>query len=205
MSSERCENDPTQTRSTAPVRRMTCATARASSACAPFISTIARAEGNRRNVDFERRHADRPDRETDASAVGEVIPGIDASQLVGRQRLDGPRSIGGAIERRIVKDHGHAVGRQPHVELDTVGAERHAVVERGHGVFRRELGAAAMREDQRPRRLKNGWQRARHQKKSSHDPPTAATRSREMQTVELLASCASEGGLESDHVVTSSH
>ena len=40
------------------------------------------------------------------------------------------------------------------VELQAVGAERDGVVEGGNGVLRRERAAAAMREHQRPRRLK---------------------------------------------------
>ena len=51
---------------------------------------------------------------------------------------------------------GNAVGRQLHVDLETVGAERDAVVDRRHGVFRRELRAAAMGEDERRRGLEDG-------------------------------------------------
>ena len=45
-----------------------------------------------------------------------------------------------------------AVFRQVDVQFDAVGAKRQAVGERRHGVLRRERAAAAMREDQRPRR-----------------------------------------------------
>ena len=62
---------------------------------------------------------------------------------------DRTRSIGGPLERVIVNDDGNAIGRQLHVDLEAVGAERHAVVDRGQGVFRREACAAAMGEDQR--------------------------------------------------------
>ena len=45
--------------------------------------------------------------------------------------------------------HGHAVGRQVHVQLEAVGAGREPEVERRQRVFRTERASAAVREDQR--------------------------------------------------------
>ena len=56
----------------------------------------------------------------------------------------GPVPVGGPIERRVVvHDHG-PVARQLHIELETVGAERQAVIERRQGVLGPQRGAAAM-------------------------------------------------------------
>ena len=55
-----------------------------------------------------------------------------------------------ALQRRVVMHDDDAVARQVHVELEAVGAERQAVVERRDRVLRPQRGAAAMREDERP-------------------------------------------------------
>ena len=84
------------------------------------------------------------------------------AQLVARSdRAIGPRSVVVRFERPIVMHDDDAVAREADVELEAVGAERQAVVERGDRVLRRERAAAAMREHQGPRRgeegMTHGW------------------------------------------------
>ena len=92
----------------------------------------------------------------------ELKPGIDARELRGRQRADRSGAIGRPVECLVVNDDWDAVGGELHVDLEAVGAERHAVVDRRHGVFGREFGAAAMGEDERTIGLKDGGQSRGH-------------------------------------------
>jgi len=46
-------------------------------------------------------------------------------------------------------DDNHAVPREVHVQLETIGPKRETVVERLECVLRRQCGAAAMGKDQR--------------------------------------------------------
>ena len=62
---------------------------------------------------------------------------------------------------------GNAVGRQLHVDLEALGAEREAVVDRRHGVLRRAQGAAAMREHQPPIGGKDWRAARRHERQIS--------------------------------------
>ena len=61
----------------------------------------------------------------------EAIAGVDARQLVGRERSTPPAEVRRPVERRVVMHDDDAVPRQADVELEAVGAERQAVVERG--------------------------------------------------------------------------
>jgi len=72
-----------------------------------------------------------------------------APKLVGGAIGDRTAQGRGAVERPIVMNDDDAVARQVNVELDSVGSERQAVVERFHRVFRRKRAAAAVREHQR--------------------------------------------------------
>ena len=74
---------------------------------------------------------------------------VGARQIVRRPLGDRTAQRCRAIERAIVMDDDDAVAGQMHVELETVGAERQAVVECGDGVFGRQRAAASMREHQR--------------------------------------------------------
>ena len=76
-----------------------------------------------------------------------------SSRRPSRVRRVGPvrRSVV-SLQQPVVMDDDDAVAREVDVELEAVGAEREAVVECGDGVLGREGAAAAMREDQRPRR-----------------------------------------------------
>jgi len=47
-----------------------------------------------------------------------------------------------------VNDDGHAVGREPHVELDAVGSGAARKLEGGQGVLRRVGRSAAVRDDE---------------------------------------------------------
>ena len=48
---------------------------------------------------------------------------IQRAQLRNRRRADRPRAAGGALEQRVVQQHGHAVGAQLHINFDPVRAE----------------------------------------------------------------------------------
>src|SRR5438034_441967 len=72
-----------------------------------------------------------------------------------RGRLDTshrPPEAGRSIQRPIVMYDDEAVAGETDVELDPVGAERESVLERGERILGPQRGAAAMGEDQRPRR-----------------------------------------------------
>ena len=62
----------------------------------------------------------------------------------------------------IVVNDDDAVAREVHVELEAVGAEREAVVERRDRVLRRQRAAAAMREHERTRDGEEGMSHDRH-------------------------------------------
>ena len=91
-----------------------------------------------------------------------------ARKDVGQRRNAGtPQLIRGAIRDRaaqrrrpiqgpIVMHDDHAVAREVDVELEAVGAEREAVVERGDRILRRQRAPAAMREHEGPRRSEEG-------------------------------------------------
>ena len=81
-----------------------------------------------------------------------MVAGIDTRQLGRVTGVDAAPGVCRAIERRVVMDDDDAVARQVHVELEAVGAERQAVVERRDRVLGRQRAAAAMREDERPGR-----------------------------------------------------
>jgi hypothetical protein len=52
------------------------------------------------------------------------------------------------LERLVVMDHGDAIARQPHIEFQSVRAERKAPIERNDGVFGRQRRSATMRKDE---------------------------------------------------------
>ena len=104
----------------------------------------------------QRRHADPPTAERKAAAVTKEEPGVRARQFAGGPLRHGTLEVRRPFERAIVMDDDDAVAREVHVELEAVGAERQAVVERRERVFRGERAAASMREDERPRRRKKG-------------------------------------------------
>ncbi len=149
MSTELCWNELTQVRSTAPAFLIDAATARASSGSPPFISMMMRALAMLREHLVEPRHADALASKWMPAVERELEARIDAREFRGRQRADGSGSIRRPVECRVVNDDGNAVGGEMDVDLEAVGAERHAVVDRRHGVFRRELRAATMGEDER--------------------------------------------------------
>ena len=147
-------NDPTQMRSTAPALRIDAPTARASSGSPPFISMMMRAS---RMLRAGRRRASArrcPGRERDARR---------RSRSESRhRRARAPRPSGcctgpvRSVVRSsvvIVNDDGDAVGGELDVDLEAVGAERHAVVDRRHGVLRaRARAPPRCGEDQRASR-----------------------------------------------------
>ena len=93
-----------------------------------------------------------PGRETGTPpSGGEAIAGVDRAPARGGPRAHRARRIGGAIERRVVNDHRHAVAREVHVAFDAVAAERQPALERRQRVLGRQLRAAAMRKDQAAR------------------------------------------------------
>src|SRR5688572_28631561 len=104
--------------------------------------------GNRREQLAQARNADTLSAERKPAVSFEAIAGIDARQLVGGPSRYCTGGVGGAIERGVVNDHGHAVTREVDVTLDAVAALAHPTRERRQCVLRRQLGAAAMREDQ---------------------------------------------------------
>ena len=90
-----------------------------------------------------------PDRRQD---VGQ---GRHAQRLEGgrAQRVDPVRSPVGALERRVVADHGDPVGRGPDVELEAVaGGDRQGGGECGDAVLGRPAPVAAVRQPERSSR-----------------------------------------------------
>ena len=82
-----------------------------------------------------------------------MMPCVELLQRVRAVRRERTATARGPIERGVVMHHRHAVARQADVELEPVGADRKAVVERDERVFRAQLRPAAMREHQwRPER-----------------------------------------------------
>ena len=72
------------------------------------------------------------------------------------ERRDEAGAAGRPIERVVVVHDDDAVAGEVDVELEAVGAEREAVIERGDRVLRTERRSAAMRVDKRPRRTHVG-------------------------------------------------
>ena len=154
-------NDPRQTRSTASARRTTSTTARASSGSFDLhldddrhVAITRRApppaSGRRRRWP---RNGTRSRRVADSLRAGrkKYPASARASSSAVRFAIGPVRFVVRSSVAVVVHDD-DAVARQVHVELEPIGAERQAVVERGDRVLRRERAAAAMREHQRPRR-----------------------------------------------------
>ena len=106
-------------------------------------------------IRMSRQHVVEPRHADSLSAKGMRAVDLEMKTCVDRRELrrgeaaNRARAIGRAIERLIVDDDGNAVGGQLHVDLEAVGSERHAVVDRRHRVLGRQLRAAAMGEDER--------------------------------------------------------
>ena len=78
----------------------------------------------------------------------EPVRRVDPGELRGRPGFDRPVRAGAAIEVGIVMQDGHAVARDPDIELQAVGACRDSEIERGERVFRAECPATPVREHQ---------------------------------------------------------
>ena len=76
----------------------------------------------------------------------EVVGGIDTRELGRRQRGQRTAMIGRTIQGPVVMHHDHPVARQMYVELEPVGAERQAVLERRDRILRPQRRAATMGE-----------------------------------------------------------
>ena len=57
------------------------------------------------------------------------------------------------VQLPVVMHDRHTIAREMHIELQAVGAGGEAAVERGDRIFRADLAAATMREDERGRRF----------------------------------------------------
>src|SRR5262249_24778537 len=73
----------------------------------------------------------------------------ETAQLGGGGVGDGPRAVGGALERRGMNHRARTVARQGHGELERIAAEGDRALEREEAVLRPEGRAAAMRRDPR--------------------------------------------------------
>lgn len=104
----------------------------------------------------QRRHAQTLAAKRMPTVALELITGIDARQLVDGQIVDRAATVGRAIERLVMNEDRHTIGRELDVDLEAVGAEGQAVVERRHGVLRGEPRATAVRKHQGTRRLEHG-------------------------------------------------
>ena len=65
----------------------------------------------------------------------EPVPGVDAGELFRRSLRDRSSRVRRPLEGRVVVDDDDAVAREVDVELEPIGAERQAVIERDDGVF----------------------------------------------------------------------
>ena len=72
---------------------------------------------------------------------------VHARQLFCTACADRAARVRRAIQGFVVNDHWHAVAGQMHVAFEAIGTQREAVGEGRHGVFGRELGTTAVRED----------------------------------------------------------
>ena len=74
-------------------------------------------------------------------------------QLSGRTADKRPTGARRAIEQPIVMDDDRGVAGEMDVELETVGTRRKPAIERSNSVFRSNLAAAAVRKNERARRV----------------------------------------------------
>ena len=74
---------------------------------------------------------------------------IQRPQLRNRRRADRPRAAGGALDQRVVQQHGHAVGAQLHIDFDAVRAEFERAANAQQRVFGRVPHCRAMRDHER--------------------------------------------------------
>jgi len=100
----------------------------------------------------EARHADSLAFEgMRAAGVDESGSRIDPRELSRRSRAHWPASVRRALQCVIVVNDGNTVGREVHIELETVGAGGHPDVERRNRVLGTEGAATAMGKDTGPR------------------------------------------------------
>ena len=131
-----------------------------------FISMITRASGNRPEHLFEPRHANSLAAKWVSALALQTESGIHACQLIRRAHAHRTCGVGRALESGVVNHDRHAVARQVHVAFDAVAAQCQAALEGGHGVFRGQLGAAAMGKDE-PRAGGKGMSGTRHRRQAS--------------------------------------
>ena len=113
---------------------------------------------------IEQRHADALAAKRMRAVELEAEARIDARELGGGQGADGAGAIGRAIERGVVNDDGNAVGGELDVDLEAVGAERHAVVDAP--AWCSPARASRRRDERRPAGDRIGRRRARARARS---------------------------------------
>ncbi len=134
----------------------------ASCAAGSFTSTITGIPGNPLSTSVEGRHSCGSAAKGIApSAVGsEAGAGIDRCKARERKRSQRAAAIGGAIQRGIVQHDRDAIGGEPNVELEGVGALLHRQLKGGHGILGCGTGRAAMSYDRPGRQIQervHGW------------------------------------------------
>jgi hypothetical protein len=88
-----------------------------------------------------------------APAVGrEAVARVEPLQLGEREVCDAARAVGRPRDGLVVDEDDRAVGGEPHVGLDHVGAERGGPLEGVERVLGPEAGAAPVGDDERARR-----------------------------------------------------
>ena len=95
------------------------------------------------------------------SAVGsEAGAGIDRCKAAERNRSQRAAAIRGAIQGGVVQHDRDAIGGEPNVELEGVGALLHRQLKGGHGILGCGTGRAAMSYDRPGRQIQervHGW------------------------------------------------
>ena len=97
-------------------------------------------------------------RNGNALAVSKGKAGVRARQFAGGSPRHRTLEICRPFQHAVVVNDDDAVAREMQVELEAVGAERQAVVERRQGVFRGERAPSTVREDEGRRRREKGMQ-----------------------------------------------